>query len=86
MPEEKKKVEEGSDKPQDGAAEKTLLAGKFESEKDLVEGYKNLERAFHDSRAETKKWKMSVEEMLSATPEPDKEKLAADAEDFSERF
>jgi len=86
MPEEKKKVEEGADNPQEGAGEKTLLAGKFKSEKDLVEGYKNLETAFHSSREETKKWKLSVEQMLSASAEPDKEKLAADAEEFSERF
>jgi len=85
MPEEKKKVEV-NDNSQEGAVEKTLLAGKFESEKDLVEGYKNLERAFHDSRAETKKWKSSVEEMLTASSGPDKEKLAADAEEFSEQF
>jgi len=87
MPEEKKKVEEGTDKPQDGAGDKeTLLAGKFKSKEDLIEGYQNLERAFHSSTDEAKKWKRSVEEMLSATPEPDKDKLAADAEEFSEKF
>lgn len=88
MPEEKKKkVEEGTDNPQEGAGDKeTLLAGKFKSHEALEEGYKNLEKAFHSSTDEAKKWKRSVEDMLSATPEPDKEKLAADAEDFSERF
>lgn len=85
MPEDKKK-DEVNDNPKDGAAEKTLLAGKFETQEKLVEAYGNLEKAFHSKSDEASKWKRNVEQMLDSTPEPDKETLAANAEEFSERF
>lgn len=89
MPEEKKKKDEEKDSDNQnkaGETEETLLAGKFKSQDDLIAGYEELQKAFHTKSTEASKWKTSVEEILSAQPGPDKEELAASAEDFSEKF
>lgn len=47
-------AEEEDADPEDGHSEKTLLAGKYKNVDELVNGYKNLERAFHTQRNQPK--------------------------------
>lgn len=88
MPEDKKKDEEKkAGNSGDGAgSEETLLAGKFKSQEELVAGYENLQKAFHTKSTEASKWKTNVEDLLSTQTVPDKEELANQAEEFTERF
>ena len=52
----------------------------------MVAGYLELQKGFHEKSTEASKWKGNVEDLLSTQAVPDKEELANQAEEFTERF